>query len=105
MGSHWPSWTYDPPYSGYWDPVTSTLNWCEEDYYATPYAAEIVNTLTNLMFVFLAFKGIFNCVKHGHDSVFFVAFVGYLLVGTGSFLFHATLKCRGISDLRWNDQH
>ncbi|KAL8944461.1 MAG: hypothetical protein Q9211_000558 [Gyalolechia sp. 1 TL-2023] len=82
MGSHWPSWTYDPPYSGYWDPVTSTLNWCEEDYYATPYAAEIVNTLTNLMFVFLAFKGIFNCVKHGHDSVFFVAFVGYLLVGT-----------------------
>ncbi|KAL8835296.1 MAG: hypothetical protein Q9170_003382 [Blastenia crenularia] len=92
MELHLPSWSYDPPYTGYWNPVTSTINWCEEDYYTTPYAAEIVNTLTNLMFVFLAFKGIRNCVKHGHDSVFFIAFVGYLLVGTGSFLFHATLK-------------
>ena len=46
------------------------------------------------MFVFLAFKGIRNCRRHGHDTVFVVAFVGYLLVGMGSFLFHATLKCR-----------
>ncbi|KAL8771177.1 MAG: hypothetical protein Q9209_003348 [Squamulea sp. 1 TL-2023] len=66
----------------------------QQDYYATPYAAEIVNTFTNLMFVFLAFKGIRNCRRHGHDTVFLVAFVGYLLVGTGSFLFHATLKCK-----------
>ncbi|KAL8841710.1 MAG: hypothetical protein Q9176_003105 [Flavoplaca citrina] len=87
-----PSWSYSPSYTGYWSPVTSTINWCEEDYYATPYAAEIVNTLTNLMFVILAFKGIRNCIKHGHDIVFLVAFVGYLLVGTGSFFFHATLK-------------
>ncbi|KAL8691742.1 MAG: hypothetical protein Q9224_004104 [Gallowayella concinna] len=92
MGLRLPSWSYDPPHPGYWEPVTSTIQWCEEDYYATPYAAEIVNTLTNLMFVFLAFKGIRNCRKHGHDTVFLVAFVGYLLVGMGSFLFHATLK-------------
>ncbi|KAI4097356.1 MAG: hypothetical protein LQ344_000455 [Seirophora lacunosa] len=70
-----------------------------QDYYCTPYAAEIVNTLTNLMFVFLAFKGILNCKKHGHDTVFLVAFVGYLLVGTGSFLFHATLKCTSLQSL------
>lgn len=25
-----PSWSYDPPYPGFWDPVTSTINWCEE---------------------------------------------------------------------------
>ncbi|KAI4285564.1 MAG: hypothetical protein L6R35_004646 [Caloplaca aegaea] len=60
MGFRIPSWSYDPPYPGYWGPVTSTLNFCEEDYYGTPYAAEIVNTLTNLMFAFLAIKGIFN---------------------------------------------
>ena len=65
-----------------------------QDYYATPYAAEIVNTLTNLIFVFLAFKGMLSCRRYGHDTVFFIAFIGYLLVGTGSFLFHATLKCR-----------
>lgn len=87
-----PSLPYPPSQEGAWSPVTSTLNWCEEDYYATVYSAEIVNTLTNLLFMYLALKGVHNCLKNGHDRVFVVAFVGYLLVGTGSFLFHATLK-------------
>ncbi|EPE32368.1 alkaline ceramidase [Glarea lozoyensis ATCC 20868] len=77
---------------GYWAPVTSTINWCEEDYYATIYSAEIVNTLTNLLFIALGAKGIRNCLKYKHDSVFLVAFLGYLLVGSGSFAFHSTLK-------------
>ncbi|KAL8736262.1 MAG: hypothetical protein Q9166_000417 [cf. Caloplaca sp. 2 TL-2023] len=93
MALQFPSWSYSPAYIGYWEPRTSTIQWCEEDYYATPYVAEIVNTLTNLMFVVLAAKGIRNCRRHGHATVFLVGFVGYLLVGTGSFLFHATLKC------------
>jgi len=96
---------------GFWFPQTSTINWCEEvwptisggfqdplltddmeDYYATIYAAEIVNTLTNLLFIYLGIKGIRNCLKHGHDTVFLVTFLGYLAVGTGSFMFHSTLK-------------
>ncbi|CAF9910003.1 hypothetical protein IMSHALPRED_008527 [Imshaugia aleurites] len=92
MSSWLPSISYGNPTGGYWDPVTSTINWCEEDYYATPYAAEIVNTLTNLLFIYFAYLGIQSCRKHGHDTIFLVSFVGYLLVGTGSFLFHATLK-------------
>ncbi|KAL2012909.1 hypothetical protein VTN00DRAFT_434 [Thermoascus crustaceus] len=93
-----PQWPYPPfiPYppskAGYWSPVTSTLNWCEEDYYATIYSAEIVNTLTNLLFMFLGVKGIRSCRRNGHDTIFQVAFYGYLLVGFGSFLFHSTLK-------------
>ena len=39
-----------------------------------------------------AYRGIRNCVRNGHDTVFIVAYAGYGLVGTGSFLFHATLK-------------
>lgn len=42
----------------------------------------------------LGIKGILNVRKYGHDKVFEIAFYGYLLVGTGSFLFHSTLKCR-----------
>lgn len=80
------------PEEGYWAPVTSTINWCEEDYYATIYSAEIVNTLTNLLFIWLGVKGVRSCLKYDHDSVFFVAFIGYLLVGSGSFAFHSTLK-------------
>ena len=47
-----------------------------EDYYATIYSAEIVNTLTNLLFVYLGLKGVRNCVKYEHDAVFLVAFIG-----------------------------
>ncbi|KAF7951890.1 hypothetical protein EAE96_007187 [Botrytis aclada] len=94
MGFHLPSIPYPParPEEGYWAPVTSTINWCEEDYYATIYSAEIVNTLTNLLFIWLCIKGSRNCLKYDHDSVFLVAFLGYGAVGTGSFLFHSTLK-------------
>ncbi len=63
-----------------------------QDYYATPYAAEIVNTLTNLLFIYFAYLGIQSCRKHHHDTIFLISFIGYLLVGSGSFLFHATLK-------------
>jgi len=87
-----PSIPYPPERDGFWLPVTSTINWCEEDYYATIYSAEIVNTLTNLFFLGLGVNGLRNCLKYKHDSIFIVSFVGYLLVGTGSFLFHTTLK-------------
>ena len=110
MPSWLPSISYPPPdQPGYWDPVTSTINWCEEvlpsytralvpeliccqDYYATYYSAEIVNTLTNLAFMYLAYRGIRNCLHNDHDTVFIVAYFGYFLVGVGSFLFHTTLK-------------
>jgi len=89
-----PSIPYPParPDEGYWAPVTASLNWCEEDYYATIYSAEIVNTLTNLLFIALGVKGVRNCLRYKHDNVFLVAFIGYLFVGSGSFLFHSTLK-------------
>lgn len=80
------------PGEGYWEPVTSTINWCEEDYYATIYSAEIVNTITNLAFVLLAIRGIISCRRENHDTVFLATFAGYAAVGTGSFLFHNTLK-------------
>jgi len=89
-----PSIPYPParPDEGYWAPVTASLNWCEEDYYATLWSAEIVNTLTNLLFMGLGVKGLINCFKYQHDRIFVVSFIGYLLVGTGSFFFHSTLK-------------
>lgn len=43
--------------------------------------------------MYLAYKGLLSCRRNGHDAIFCVAFVGYLLVGLGSFLFHTTLSC------------
>ncbi|KFZ20266.1 hypothetical protein V502_03249 [Pseudogymnoascus sp. VKM F-4520 (FW-2644)] len=100
-GSRWlPAIDYPSTKEGFWYPQTSTINWCEEDYYATIYAAEIVNTLTNLLFMYLGIKGVRSCLKHGHDKVFMVTFLGYLAVGTGSFMFHSTLKCRSMAASR-----
>lgn len=110
MPSFLPSVPYPPAGEGVWGTVTSTLNWCEEvcsltqyrsevtdlwkDYYATIYSAEIVNSITNLCFVYLGFKGIANCLKYGHDTIFLVAFTSYTCIGVGSFIFHSTLKCK-----------
>lgn len=62
------------------------------NYYATYYSAEIVNSLTNLFFAYLAYKGIKNNLENGHDQVFLAAFISYLIIGIGSFIFHTTLK-------------
>ena len=68
-----------------------------QDYYASIYVAEIVNSLTNVVFMYLGIKGCLSCWRNQHDDIFVVAFAGYLLVGAGSFLFHATLKCTSVS--------
>lgn len=44
------------------------------------------------MFIYLSYAGVKSCRKHGHDTVFEVAYFGYFLVGFGSFMFHTTLK-------------
>ncbi|EPE03254.1 alkaline phytoceramidase [Ophiostoma piceae UAMH 11346] len=63
-----------------------------QDYNVTEYCAEFVNCLTNLMFLYLGFRGIRDCIRYQHPSVFIVAFIGYIVVGLGSIAFHMTLK-------------
>ncbi|TDZ41419.1 Alkaline ceramidase 3 [Colletotrichum trifolii] len=88
-----PSLAYPHPgNAGYWDPVTATINWCEEDYYASHYVAEVVNTFTNAIFIYLASVGVCNCIKNDHPRVFLVAYVGYMFIGLSSFIYHTTLK-------------
>ena len=50
-------------------------------------------TVTNGMFLWLGAKGIRNCLRESHATIFVLAYIGYLVVGLGSILFHATLKC------------
>ncbi|KAF2862676.1 alkaline phytoceramidase [Piedraia hortae CBS 480.64] len=88
-----PSIAYPPAReNGFWAPITSTLDWCEENYYLTPYSAEIINSLTNLLFLYLGLYGLYNCHTQTHDVIFTLAFIGYLIVGLGSLAFHSTLK-------------
>ncbi|KAL2266574.1 hypothetical protein VTJ83DRAFT_5926 [Remersonia thermophila] len=77
---------------GFWGEQTSTLNWCEEDYNISYYCAEVVNTLTNLVFMWLGLKGLRDVISFGHSRVFILVFLGYMVVGLGSMAFHTTLK-------------
>ncbi|OAA65410.1 alkaline dihydroceramidase [Niveomyces insectorum RCEF 264] len=77
---------------GFWGAQTSTLNWCEEDYNITAYCAELVNSATNLTFIWLGVRGIRDCLRFNHPPIFIVAFLGYIVVGLGSIAFHSTLK-------------
>ena len=77
-------------HEGYWDPQTSTVDWCESNYTVTRYCAEAINASTNILFLYLGLKGI---AKYRHDPILLISYIGYLTVGIGSFLFHATLKC------------
>ena len=68
-------------------------NFHHKDYYATIYSAELVNTSTNLIFVYLAWKGISSCIRYHHPRVFLIGFLGYLSIAIGSMCFHSSLKC------------
>ncbi|KAI0404959.1 ceramidase-domain-containing protein [Xylaria palmicola] len=83
---------YHEPRPGFWGEKTVTLNFCEEDYVMSYYCAEVCNTITNALFLWFGVRGIRNCMKYRHPPIFFITFIGYILVGCGSTLFHATLK-------------
>lgn len=84
---------YPPvPDHGYWDKVTSTIDWCEENYVVTPYIAEAMNTISNSVFILLAFYAIYSAVHNRLETRFVLINLGFSLVGIGSWLFHMTLK-------------
>ena len=78
-------------YPGYWDPRTSTLDWCERNYEVSPYIAEFWNTLTNLWMIVPPLYGIWDARRQGHEPRVFACYAALLLIGVGSWMFHMTL--------------
>ena len=75
---------------GYWGEVTSTIDWCEENYAYSHYIAEFWNTVSSLGISSLGFLGILLHPKA--ESRFVVLFLALGTVGLGSAAFHAVLK-------------
>ncbi|CAJ2512801.1 Uu.00g009200.m01.CDS01 [Anthostomella pinea] len=80
--------------SGAWSPPTSTANFCEEDYAVTRYLAEFINTLTNLIYVYLALRYMYSGPKSRGLFAPRTDFMSHslLVLGVASFAFHATLR-------------
>ncbi|EIM91264.1 alkaline phytoceramidase [Stereum hirsutum FP-91666 SS1] len=76
---------------GIWGPVTATLDWCEANYQFSHYIAEMANSLSNLITVWFAVKGARQTSRYDLPRRYQFYWAGLLLVGLGSFAFHATL--------------
>lgn len=77
---------------GFWGEITSTIDWCEENYVVSDYIAEFVNTVTNSIFIMLASFAVIHTYLNHLEIRFVFTGLGFLLVGVGSWLFHMTLQ-------------
>ncbi|KAJ1648288.1 hypothetical protein LPJ64_000444 [Coemansia asiatica] len=78
------------PIAGLWGEVTSSVDWCEENYVWTPYIAEFFNSWSSLAMVILGEA----CARMNPTGNLAFTLLGRAItvVGIGSWLFHATLK-------------
>ncbi|KAI9357311.1 alkaline ceramidase 3 [Zopfochytrium polystomum] len=72
-------------------PVTSTLDWCEENYVVSHYVAEFWNTISNVVFLALSMFGVATSHSLGLGERAVLSYLAVAVVGAGSFLFHGTL--------------
>ncbi|KAH3680649.1 hypothetical protein WICMUC_000206 [Wickerhamomyces mucosus] len=87
------AWPYPQiPHEAHWEDVTSTIDWCEENYVVTSYIAEAINTISNSIFIILALFASYSAWKNKLELRFIGISLGFMLVGIGSWLFHMTLK-------------
>ena len=75
---------------GFWGPVTSTMNWCEENYVLVSWIAEFWNSLSS---IFILVVGLIGWRLHrNHDLGMQIAFIALGIIGFGSMAFHGTLR-------------
>ena len=53
---------------GFWEPRTSTIDWCEINYEVTYYIAEFWNTISNLEMIILPVYGIYWSFKKSFQA-------------------------------------
>lgn len=85
-----------------WGNVTSTIDWCEENYVQSSFIAEFCNTLSNMSYIFVSFYLFYRLKKVGiTETRFKLTMLGLLLVGVGSAFFHMSLRydCQLLDEL------
>eukprot|EP00026_Physarum_polycephalum_P015166 Phypoly_transcript_15790.p1 GENE.Phypoly_transcript_15790~~Phypoly_transcript_15790.p1 ORF type:complete len:300 (+),score=19.99 Phypoly_transcript_15790:113-901(+) len=85
----------------FWGKPTASLDWCEVNYYYTPYVAEFWNSLSSLWLVVIAFFGLIKGRNLDIQLPVQLSYVILGVVGIGSTLFHATLlySCQLLDEL------
>ncbi|XP_059651359.1 alkaline ceramidase-like isoform X1 [Cornus florida] len=78
--------------SSFWGPVTSTTEWCEQNYAHSSYIAEFFNTLSNIPCILLALIGLINALRQRFEKRFSVLHISNMILAIGSMLYHGTLQ-------------
>ena len=84
-------------YNGYWGEITSNIDFCEENYEISYYVAEFFNAISSFVFCIIPFIAYWEQKKLRSYRFripvrFFFVYLATILLGIGSFLFHASLK-------------
>lgn len=74
-----------------WEPITSSIDWCEVNCEVSPLVAEFWNTISNGFIILPAVVCFFMSRALRAELRFQLLFSSLTVVGIGSFLFHATL--------------
>ncbi|KAI9190024.1 alkaline ceramidase ydc1 [Blastocladiella emersonii ATCC 22665] len=77
---------------GIWGPATASVDWCELDHVVTPYIAEFFNATSNAVTIAVAATMFIKAREFGLERRYGLAALFLMLVGIGSFCFHATLQ-------------
>lgn len=79
--------------AGFWEPHTSSMDFCEENYRFTIYVAELLNSASSL---FIAAAGPWSWwltpARYCTWPRFILCWLVFLVVGLGSVAFHATMR-------------
>ncbi|KAK9058457.1 hypothetical protein SSX86_023299 [Deinandra increscens subsp. villosa] len=78
--------------SSFWGPVTSTTEWCEQNYVYSSYIAEFYNTISNIPSIILALTGLVISLSQRFEKRFSILHISNMILAIGSMLFHATLQ-------------
>lgn len=75
--------------------LSSSINFCEEDFQSSPYIAEPANTISSLTcYVPLALFGLFSTRRQDGAKRFVVIYSALLVIGLGSTALHALLTAQ-----------
>lgn len=76
----------------FWEPISSTIDWCEKNCEYSYFIAEFFNSISNLGIMLPPLLGLYMCRNNRLEPRFWLMFLSQVFVGWGSFLFHATLS-------------
>jgi hypothetical protein len=83
----------DHDLTGFWGPISSSIDWCERNYVISQYIAEFWNSMSSFIIILFAFAGMWQ--SRQLEWKYWLFHLSIVFVGLGSICFHGTLTWMG----------